>query len=81
MHNPQLRRWLHRIKIPTLMMTGEQDRFVFDGYYNAYNASIPRSTLVQLGDAGHFPHIEQPEEFARRAVAHCGSSRSTANAA
>ena len=82
MHNPQLRRWLHRIKLPTLMLTGERDRFVFDGYHAAYNAGVSRSNLVTLGEAGHFPHIELPEEFARRVVAHCGpAAQSTANAA
>jgi pimeloyl-ACP methyl ester carboxylesterase len=65
MHNPQLRRWLHRLKVPTLLVAGEQDRLVFDGYHRAYNDSLPNSTIHVMSDAGHFPHVEQPEEFAR----------------
>ena len=74
MHNPQLRRWLHRIRIPTLLIAGAQDHFVFDGYYEAYRASLPKSSLVTFDQAGHFPHIEQPEQFARHVVAHCKSA-------
>ena len=74
MHNPQLRRWLHRITVPTLLITGAQDRFVFDGYYQAYQASVPRATLVTMEQAGHFPHVEQPEQFAGHVLAHCRST-------
>jgi pimeloyl-ACP methyl ester carboxylesterase len=73
MHNPQLRRWLHRIVLPTLIAAGAQDRFVFDGYHEAYQASLPRSTLSIIDRAGHFPHVEQPEQFAEQVVAHCRS--------
>ena len=74
MHNPQLRRWLHRIALPTLLMAGAQDRFVFDGYYAAYQASLPRSILTTIDQAGHFPHVEQPEQFAAHVVAHYHST-------
>lgn len=65
MHNPQLRSWLHRIKVPTLLIAGEQDRIVFDGYHTAFNESLSNSTLQVMNDVGHFPHVEKPEEFAR----------------
>lgn len=82
MHNPQLKRWLHRIELPTLIVAGEQDRFVFDEYYQAYRDGIRGAGLVKLDGAGHFPHVEQPEEFARQVVAHCRTAaRSTADAA
>jgi pimeloyl-ACP methyl ester carboxylesterase len=82
MHNPQLRRWLHRIAVPTLIVAGAQDRFVFDGYHEAYGAGIPGATLVRLDRAGHFPHVEQPEEFTRHVAAHCRApATSTASAA
>jgi pimeloyl-ACP methyl ester carboxylesterase len=74
MHNPHLRRWLHRIAVPTLLLVGAQDQFVFEGYYQAYNASLPRSALATIDRAGHFPHIEQPEQFVQQVIAHCNSA-------
>jgi len=35
MHNPSLRHWLHRIKIPTLVLWGERDRIVGRAYGGA----------------------------------------------
>ncbi|ARP98010.1 hypothetical protein CAK95_02135 [Pseudorhodoplanes sinuspersici] len=65
MHNPQLKNWLHRIKIPTLLVSGAKDRVVFDGYYTAYSSYLPLCTHHTLDGAGHFPHVEQTEEFVR----------------
>jgi pimeloyl-ACP methyl ester carboxylesterase len=70
MHNPQLKRWLHRITLPTLLVAGRQDRFVFDGYHEAFHACLPNAVLHTLDDAGHFPHVEQPKAFARLVVDH-----------
>jgi pimeloyl-ACP methyl ester carboxylesterase len=64
MHNPQLKRWLHRVDLPTLLVAGQQDRFVFDGYHAAYAQALPNAVLHSMPDAGHFPHVEQPELFA-----------------
>lgn len=82
MHNPQLKSWLHRIKTPTLLVAGQQDRFVFDGYHSAYRDSLPNASFHVLSDAGHFPHVEQPEEFARLVQATCdGASKPKETAA
>jgi pimeloyl-ACP methyl ester carboxylesterase len=63
-HNPKLRRRLHRIDIPTLLLWGVNDRFVTPGYYGAaYREAIPGARLEIIERAGHFPHIEQPEAF------------------
>jgi pimeloyl-ACP methyl ester carboxylesterase len=68
MHNPQLMRWLHRIQIPTLLIAGQDDRMVFEGYYAAYGQSIPGAKILFFENAGHFPHLEQPARFARAAL-------------
>jgi pimeloyl-ACP methyl ester carboxylesterase len=63
-HNPKLRQRLRRINIPTLLLWGASDRFVSPGYYGAaYREAIPGARLEIIGQAGHFPHIEQPETF------------------
>jgi pimeloyl-ACP methyl ester carboxylesterase len=69
MHNPKLKGRLHRIGIPTLFLWGVADRILSDAYGRAYCAAIPGARFEIIDRAGHFPHIEQPEEFARRVVA------------
>jgi pimeloyl-ACP methyl ester carboxylesterase len=64
MHNPRLKRWLHRIDIPTHLIWGEQDGIVTTAYGEAWKAEIPGATLETIPHAGHYPHWEQPEKFA-----------------
>ena len=66
MHNPRLKRWLHRIDISTHLIWGEQDGIVSTAYGEAWKAEIPNSTMETIPAAGHFPHWEQPEGFAAR---------------
>lgn len=66
-HNPKLRYRLHRIDIPTLLLWGASDRFVTPGYYGvAYQKAIPGAKLEIIDEAGHLPHIEQPQVVADR---------------
>jgi pimeloyl-ACP methyl ester carboxylesterase len=66
-HNPKLRQRLHRITVPTVLLWGAEDRFVTAGYYGAaYRAAIPGARVDEVGGAGHFPHVEQPEAVAER---------------
>jgi pimeloyl-ACP methyl ester carboxylesterase len=66
-HNPKLRHRLYRIDIPTLLLWGASDRFVTSGYYGvAYQRAIPGAKLEIVDEAGHLPHIEQPEAFVER---------------
>jgi pimeloyl-ACP methyl ester carboxylesterase len=65
MHNPRLRRWLHRIDIPTHLLWGEQDGIVSLAYGEAWKAAVPGATIETIPAAGHYPHWEQPEAFAR----------------
>jgi pimeloyl-ACP methyl ester carboxylesterase len=66
MHNPKLMARLHRIRIPTLFLWGTADRILSEAYGRAYCAAIPGARFETIERAGHFPHIEQPEELARR---------------
>jgi pimeloyl-ACP methyl ester carboxylesterase len=66
-HNPKLRRRLHRISVPTLLLWGADDRFVTAAYYGAaYRDAIPGARLQTIERAGHFPHLEQPEALVER---------------
>ena len=66
MHNPHLKRWLHRIDVPTLLLWGEQDGIVSTSYGEAWRAEIPGARMDVIANAGHFPHWEQPRGFADR---------------
>jgi pimeloyl-ACP methyl ester carboxylesterase len=66
MHDPKLKGRLHRIHVPTLVLWGEADRVVTPDYGRAFAAAIPGARFVTVEGAGHFPHLEQPDAFARR---------------
>jgi pimeloyl-ACP methyl ester carboxylesterase len=65
MHNPKLRHRLHRISAPTLFLRGESDGLVSADYLAAYAKLLPNARVETMGAAGHSPHLEQPEAFAR----------------
>jgi pimeloyl-ACP methyl ester carboxylesterase len=63
MHNPNLRKWLHRITVPTLILWGENDRLLPAEYGPAYRDLIPNSTLKIVSACGHLPQVEKEPEF------------------
>ncbi len=68
MYNAQLKRWLRRITVPTLVLWGASDGIVKPSYGQAYSALIPGSRFELIEQAGHHPEIEQPEAFVERLV-------------
>ena len=66
MYNPQLKRWLHRITVPTLVLWGASDGIVPPSYGRIYSALIPGARFALIAEAGHHPEIEQPEAFVDR---------------
>jgi pimeloyl-ACP methyl ester carboxylesterase len=80
MHSPKLKHRLHRIRIPTLFLWGAADRILSDQYGRGYCAMIPGARFETIERAGHYPHIEQPEEFAQRALAFAGAVADTQSA-
>jgi pimeloyl-ACP methyl ester carboxylesterase len=69
MHNPKLKYRLHRITAPALFLRGDHDGLVSDEYLRAYARLVPKARLATVADAGHAPHLEQPEAFAAAALA------------
>ena len=69
MYNPQLRRWLDRIAVPTQLVWGASDGVVTPDYGRAYSRLIPGSRFTLIEGAGHHPEIEQPEAFVERVAA------------
>lgn len=68
MHNPHLRKWLHRIAVPTLIIWGDDDQVLPVAYGAAYRDLIPSSSLEVLAQCGHLPHVEKAQEFTRKLV-------------
>jgi pimeloyl-ACP methyl ester carboxylesterase len=58
-HDPKLRRRLHRIAVPALVVWGEQDGVAPLGYGRDFAAALGNGHFAPIADAGHFPHIEQ----------------------
>jgi len=81
MHNPKLKGRLHRIHIPALFLWGTADRILSEKYGRAYCAAIPGATFERIERAGHFPHLEQPQEFARRVLAFADAGAQSATRA
>ena len=52
---------LYRVKAPTLLVWGAQDRLVDPAYGDAFVAAIPDARLEVVDGAGHLPQLEQIE--------------------
>jgi pimeloyl-ACP methyl ester carboxylesterase len=65
LHNPGLKRWLHRIDVPTLVLWGEKDRFATPAYGHKLAERIPGADFKMIAMAGHYPHIEQSEQVVK----------------
>jgi pimeloyl-ACP methyl ester carboxylesterase len=68
MHDPKLLGRLHRIRVPSLVLWGAADRIARPDYGRAYAAAIPGARFVTIERAGHFPHLEAPDEFAAQTL-------------
>jgi pimeloyl-ACP methyl ester carboxylesterase len=63
MFNPQLKHWLYRVHVPTLVLWGESDGIVTPEYGRHYASLIPGAIFETIQRAGHHPEMEQPAAF------------------
>jgi 3-oxoadipate enol-lactonase len=56
---------LEKIIIPTLIISGKEDKSIPFQQSSFMHQQIPRSILQLIDKAGHLPSLEQPEEFNR----------------
>ena len=59
-----LEKLLPEIKVPTLLIWGENDQVTDMQVARQFNSLIPNSKLVSMKECGHAPMIEEPEWFA-----------------
>jgi pimeloyl-ACP methyl ester carboxylesterase len=60
--NPKLRKWLHRVTVPTQIVWGAEDRIIPPAYADALAQLIPGATVTMVPKAGHLPHVEKLDE-------------------
>ena len=63
-YDPQLAKWLHRIRLPALIVWGADDAIFPVAQAERFAGAIPGAQTLVIPDAGHLPHVEQPQAFA-----------------
>jgi pimeloyl-ACP methyl ester carboxylesterase len=61
---PDLRPVLRSVRVPTLVVTGAQDRTIAPRWGRWVAATVPGGRFALLDDCGHVPHQERPAELA-----------------
>jgi pimeloyl-ACP methyl ester carboxylesterase len=74
-HDPHLHKWLHRIKVPTLLVWGADDRLFPPAYADAFQKLIPGAKTVIFPQCGHLPHVENGDAFAAKLESFIGAMR------
>jgi pimeloyl-ACP methyl ester carboxylesterase len=64
MHDPALKQWLHRVRVPALLIWGENDGIVTPDYGEKLGRCLPDARFERVARAGHYPQIERPDEVA-----------------
>jgi pimeloyl-ACP methyl ester carboxylesterase len=55
----------HRILAPTLIVWGRADRIIAPAYAQEFQQRIGGARVEMIDNAGHLPHLEQPEAVAK----------------
>ena len=64
MHDTKLRRRLHRVQAPALLVRGDSDGVISADYLEGYARLLPNARTLTIPAAGHLPHLEQPQALA-----------------
>jgi pimeloyl-ACP methyl ester carboxylesterase len=62
--NPSLERWLHRIDVPTLVIWGQEDKFLPSQYAARWRERVPNAAVEMIPACGHLPHVEKADATA-----------------
>jgi len=63
--SPDLEKWLHRIKLPTLVVWGDDDKIMPPANAALWQQRLPDARLVMVERCGHLPHVEHAATVAR----------------
>jgi pimeloyl-ACP methyl ester carboxylesterase len=60
-----LKKRIHRVTAPTLLLWGKEDRLVPPVYADEFTRRLPGARLQMIDHAAHAPQLEQPDTVAR----------------
>jgi pimeloyl-ACP methyl ester carboxylesterase len=64
--NPALERWLHRIKVPTHVLWGAEDKLFPSRYAQLWGERVAGAKVDIIPQAGHLPHVEKADVTAAK---------------
>ncbi len=64
--DPHLEKWLHRIKLPTHIVWGDDNRMLPVVYADALAGLIPGARVTIVPECGHLATLEKPDALAER---------------
>jgi pimeloyl-ACP methyl ester carboxylesterase len=70
-YDPKLAGRLHRVRCPTLLLWGANDRLVPPAYGEAYRKHLPQAEMKLIPDCGHLAMFEKEAEFVEAVTAFC----------
>jgi pimeloyl-ACP methyl ester carboxylesterase len=59
--DPKFMRYLHRIKAPTLIVWGDEDKIIPVQQTDTWRKLVPHADIKVFKGAGHLVHLEKPE--------------------
>lgn len=59
--SPKFMRYLHRIKMPTMIVWGDEDKLVPVQHTETWRKLVPHANIKVYKGAGHLVHLEKPE--------------------
>ena len=59
--DPKFMRYLHRVKMPTLIIWGDEDKIIPVQQTQMWRKLIPNAEIMVFKGAGHLVHLEKPE--------------------
>jgi pimeloyl-ACP methyl ester carboxylesterase len=62
LYNPELQRWLHRIKVPTKLIWGNEDKVLPVAFATAWIDALPQLKFASIPLCGHLPHVERQSQ-------------------
>jgi pimeloyl-ACP methyl ester carboxylesterase len=73
--NPALERWLHRVRVPTLVLWGRDDKLFPSAYAKAWAERIPDTRVDIIPECGHRPHVEKADVVAQKILDFIGGRK------
>jgi pimeloyl-ACP methyl ester carboxylesterase len=59
--DPKFMRYLHRIKVPTLIVWGDEDKIIPVQHTEIWRKLVPQADIRVYKGAGHLVHLDQPK--------------------